>query len=64
MRFVPGIKSVGPGCLPGTSIKRVVPRLDTCLDDNGKKPIVIFSAGRNYLYKVRSKEPLGSFHRI
>ena len=43
MHFVPGIGSVAPVCLPGMGIDRVAARLDTCLGDDGTKPIVILS---------------------
>ena len=48
-------------CLPGAGIGRVSARIDTCLDENGTKPIVILSAGGNDLGKVRSEELLGKF---
>ena len=46
-------------CLPGAGIERVSARIDTCLDENGTKPILILSAGGNGLGKVRSEELLG-----
>ena len=48
-------------CLPGAGISRVSSRIDTCLEENGTKPIVFLSAGGNDLGKVRSEELLGKF---
>ena len=48
-------------CLPGAGIARVSARLDTCLEENGTKPIVVLSAGGNDLGKVRSEELIGKF---
>ena len=48
-------------CLPGAGIERVSARIDTCLEENGSKPIVFLSAGGNDLGKVRSEELIGKF---
>ena len=48
-------------CLPGAGIGRVTARIDTCLEENGNKPIVFLSAGGNDLGKVRSEELFGKF---
>ena len=48
-------------CLPGAGIGRVSARLDTCLEEDGTKPIVFLSAGGNDLGKVRSEELFGKF---
>ena len=43
-------------CLLGAGIDRVAARLDMCFDDDGTKPIVILTASRNVLCKVKSEE--------
>lgn len=48
-------------CLPGAGIGRVSAKIDTCLKENGKKPIVFLSAGGNDIGKVKSEELIGKF---
>ena len=48
-------------CLPRAGIGRVTARIDTCLEENGNKPIVFLSAGGNDLGKLRSEELIGKF---
>ena len=50
-------------CLPGAGIGRVADRLDTCLENDGTKPIVFLSAGGNDLGKVRSEELFTRFRQ-
>ena len=51
-------------CQPGAGIDRVAAGLDTCLGDDGTKPIVVLSAGGMTFVRSELRSFLGSFNRL